>query len=117
MFAVQLATVDRLTAIGPSFSSRGLYNVLVGYPDVSGDELRTAGTDYSPWLAPYSTLPPTGYRPAYATKYIRDLALTITAGAPHPYDRASAIEAYPGITSCASTFDPMHPPVAPVTTC
>ncbi len=110
MFAVQLATVDRLTAIGPSFSSRGLYNVLVGYPDVSGDELRTAGTDYSPWLAPYSTLPPTGYRPAYATKYIHDLALTITAGATNPYDKASAIEAYLRSNTFAYTLTPKQPP-------
>ncbi len=94
MFAVQLATVDRLTAIGPSFNSKGLYNVLVGYPDVSVDELRVAGTDYGDWLKAYSSLPPTGYRPAAVIQYLHDLALTVTAGMTNPYDQATAIESY-----------------------
>src|SRR5712691_10935436 len=110
MFAAQLATVDKLTAIGPSFSSKGLYNVLVGYPDVSGDELRAAGTDYTPWLAPYSSLPATGYRPAYAIKYIHDLALTITAGASNPYDKATAIETYLRSSTFAYTLNPKQAP-------
>ena len=110
MFAAQLATVDRLTAIGPSFTSKGIYNVLVGYPDVSADELRTAGTDYSPWLAPYSSLPSTGYRPAYAIKYIHDLALTITAGATNPYDKASAIETYLRSSVFTYTLNPKQAP-------
>ena len=110
MFASQLATIDRLTAIGPSFSSRGIYNVLVGYPDVSADELRAAGTDYGPWLGPYMALPATGYRPAYAIKYIHDLALTITAGATNPYDKASAIEAYLRSGTFAYTLNPKQAP-------
>ena len=110
LFSAQLATVDRLTAVGPSFSSKGLYNVLVGYPDVSADELRAAGTDYSAWLAPYSSLPATGYRPAYATKYIHDLARTITAGATNPYDQATAIETYLRGTTFAYTLNPKQGP-------
>src|SRR5579859_149513 len=110
MFSAQLATVDKLTATAPYFSSKGLYNVLVGYPDVTADELRTAGTDYSAWLAPYSVLPATGYRPAYAIKYIHDLALTVTAGATNPYDQASAIEAYLRGSTFTYTLNPKQPP-------
>ena len=110
LFSAQLATVDRLTAVGPSFSSKGLYNVLVGYPDVSVDELRAAGTDYSAWLAPYSSLPAAGYRPDYAIKYIHDLARTVTAGATNPYDQANAIETYLRSGTFAYTLNPKQGP-------
>jgi len=93
-FATQLVTIDRLTAAPPSFSSKGQYNVTVSYPDVTDDELKAAGTDYGVWLDPYSSMPAQGYRSASAMKFIHDLAVSITAGANNPYDKASAIEAY-----------------------
>ncbi|TMF00279.1 MAG: transglutaminase domain-containing protein [Chloroflexi bacterium] len=93
-FATQLVTIDRLAAAPPSFTTKGQYNVTVSYPDVTTDELRAAGTDYGDWLAPYSSMPADGYRPPAAMRFIHDLALSITAGANNPYDKASAIEAY-----------------------
>src|SRR5206468_3576834 len=75
-------------------TTKGQYNVTVSYPDVTTDELRAAGTDYGDWLAPYSSMPADGYRPPAAMRFIHDLALSITAGANNPYDKASAIEAY-----------------------
>ena len=93
-FATQLVTIDRLGAAPPSFTTKGQYNVTVSYPDVTTDELRAAGTDYGVWLDPYSSMPAEGYRPPAAIRFIHDLALSITAGANNPYDKASAIEAY-----------------------
>ncbi|HEV2218328.1 MAG TPA: transglutaminase domain-containing protein [Candidatus Dormibacteraeota bacterium] len=93
-FGNPLVTIDRLTAAAPAFSSKGQYNVTVGYPDVTADELRAAGTDYLEWLAPYSSLPAEGYRSASALKFIHDLAVSITANYNNPYDKAAAIEAY-----------------------
>ena len=93
-FASQLVTIDRLAAAPPSFTTKGQYNVTVSYPDVTADELRAAGADYGDWLAPYSGMPAEGYRSPDAMRYIHDLALSITAGAINPYDKASAIEAY-----------------------
>ncbi len=93
-FATQLVTIDRLAAAPPSFTSKGQYNVTVSYPDVTLDELRAAGTDYGGWLDPYSSMPAQGYRSPSAVKFIHDLAVSITAGANNPYDKASAIEAY-----------------------
>ena len=110
MFAAQLATVDRLTAIGPTFNTRGLYNVLVGYPDVSADELRLAGTNYGDWLAPYQNLPATGYRPDYAINYIHTLALQLTSGLNNPYDQATAIESYLRSEAFKYTLTPAQPP-------
>ena len=109
-FAAQLATVDRLTAIGPTFSSKGIYNVLVGYPDVSADELRAAGSDYADWLKPYSFVPQTGYRPSYAMDYIHQMALTVTAGANNPYDQATAIESWLRSDVFTYTLNPKQPP-------
>ncbi|HET7466946.1 MAG TPA: transglutaminase domain-containing protein [Candidatus Dormibacteraeota bacterium] len=109
-FSAQLATVDRLTAIGPSFSSKGIYNVLVGYPDVSEDELRSAGSNYGAWLAPYMTLPSTGYRPAYAIDYIHQLALDVTAGMTNPYDKATAIETFLRSGAFAYNLNPKQAP-------
>ena len=93
-FASQLATLDKLTAGAPDFSTKGQYNITVMYPDVTADQLRGTGSDYADWLAPYRVLPQAGYRPPNVIDYIHTLALQITANAPTPYDKAEAIEAY-----------------------
>jgi transglutaminase-like putative cysteine protease len=109
-FTSQLATIDRLSAGPPGFSSKGIYNVTVEYPDVTSDQLRAAGSDYAAWLQPYAYLPPKGYRPPEVIKYIHDLALQITAGATNPYDKATAIETY--LRSSNFTYH-LKPKVAP----
>jgi hypothetical protein len=90
-----LTSIDRLQTVQPP-SSAGSYKVKVEYSVATEVELRSAGTSYPDWVAPFMSLPDTGYRSATVEAYIRDLALSIvkTANASNPYDAAMAIETY-----------------------
>ena len=105
----KLATIDRLSSLIPP-TSKGTYNVTVEYPDVQEDALRTAGTEYPDWLQPYMGLPAEGYRAPQVLAAERSLALTITAGANNPYDKAMAIQNYLRGGEFRYTLKPGLPP-------
>ncbi|HEV2035534.1 MAG TPA: transglutaminase domain-containing protein [Candidatus Dormibacteraeota bacterium] len=88
-----ILTIDRLQSVSPAVSA-GNYTVTVNYSNATDAELKAAGTDYPNWLAPYSRVPQSGYRPPEVLNRIHQLALTVTAGATTPYDKAVAIEAF-----------------------
>jgi Transglutaminase-like superfamily/Domain of unknown function (DUF4129) len=92
---LQMTTVDRLSSIQPA-TSQGNYAVTVEYSIATEAELQEAGTGYPGWLAPYMTLPDSGYRRPDVLKAIHELALSIVkgAGATNPYDEATAIQNY-----------------------
>jgi transglutaminase-like putative cysteine protease len=76
------------------------YTVTEAVPNVDVADLRSAGTDYPSWLAPYTTLYEYGrIFPGYSTAgdaQIAALAQSIVRGAnaTTPYDQAKAIEAW-----------------------
>jgi transglutaminase-like putative cysteine protease len=91
-----LVTVDRLNSIHPS-ASTGTYRVIVAYSTATDVQLRSAGTRYPDWLAPYLAVPKDGsYRTQDVENRVHQLALKIVnnAKAKNPYDEATAIEAY-----------------------
>src|SRR2546430_10600594 len=88
-----LYTVDKLSVFNPS-RSNGAYSITVGYPDVSEDELRAAGSDYPAWILPYMTVRTTGYRPNDTLTRIHDLAVSLVKNTTNQYDAANAIQAY-----------------------
>ena len=91
----EVMTVDRLSSLFPPVSN-GPYAMTSEYSIATLEQLQQAGTDYPKWLAPYSSLPPSGYRDPIALQAIRQLAVDIVtqAKALTPYDKAKAIEAY-----------------------
>ena len=91
----EVMTVDRLGSLNPPVSS-GAYTITSQYSIATEAELKQAGTAYPRWLAPYSSLPSTGYRSTKVLDAIRQLAVDITTqvGAETPYDKAKAIESY-----------------------
>lgn len=95
--AGDLVTIDRLQSVSPPVSA-GNYTVTVDYSTATQAELQAAylNTSYPDWLAPYASLPESGYRSPQVLDRIRQLALTVTedANAVTPYDKAAAIEAY-----------------------
>ncbi len=88
-----LNTIDRLQSVSPPVSS-GHYTVTVDYSTATEAELQAAGTNYPDWIAPYTSLPATSYRNPQVLDRIHQLALTVTANAVTPFDKATAIEAY-----------------------
>jgi hypothetical protein len=76
--------------------SSGAYTITSQYSIATREELQQAGTQYPAWLAPYSTLPLSGYRSTLTLEAIHGLAVDIVtrAGARTPYDKAKAIETY-----------------------
>src|SRR3989442_1404361 len=88
-----LYTIDRLGSLQPS-TSAGSYAVTVDYSTATTTDLQGPGTTYPDWLAQYTAVPANYRNPAVWAK-IHSLALEIVnaAGAGHPYDQASAIEA------------------------
>jgi len=91
----EIMTVDRLNSLVPQVSS-GPYTITSQYSIATEAQLKQAGTEYPKWLAPYSSLPPFGYRSTVVMDRIHQLAVKITtdAGAQTPYDKARAIESY-----------------------
>lgn len=87
-----LPTLDRLSGAG-SQGGAGNYRVTVTHSTATESELRSAGTDYPAWIAPYRSFG-SGYRPPEVLKRIRQLALQVTQGKDNPYDQASAIETF-----------------------
>jgi transglutaminase-like putative cysteine protease len=92
---LEMTTIDRLSSVQPA-TSQGNYAVTVEYSIATEAELQGAGTAYSNWLAPYMSLPATGYRRPDVMQAIHELALSIVtkAGATNPYDEATAIQNY-----------------------
>jgi transglutaminase superfamily protein/uncharacterized protein DUF4129 len=88
-----ILTIDRLQSVSPA-SSAGNYTVTVDYSNATVTELEAAGTNYPNWLAQYSILPEFGYRSPEVLNKIRQLAVSVTAGAATPYDKAVAIETF-----------------------
>ena len=90
-----LATIDRLQTDPPTLAA-GAFTVTVDQSTATEADLQGAGTSYPDWLAPYTTLPPTGYRSPDLLNRIQQLALKVVrdANATTPYDQAAAIEAY-----------------------
>jgi transglutaminase-like putative cysteine protease len=88
-----LFTIDRLSSRIPP-TSKGVYSVTSEYPNVFEAGLRSAGTQYPSWLAPYMSLPPNGYRSPDVLAMEKDLALQITSGTTNVYDAAAAIQNY-----------------------
>lgn len=76
------------------------YNVTEAIPNVDIADLRSAGTDYPSWLAPYTTLYANGrIAPGFSTGRDAEIAalaksIVQAAGATTPYDQAKAIEAW-----------------------
>lgn len=107
----EVMTVDRLNSLIPPVS-RGAYTITSQYSIATEAQLKRAGTEYPSWLAPYSILPPFGYRPTAVMDKIHELAVKITtdAGAQTPYDKARAIESYLR-TKYTYTLTPGLPPV------
>ena len=91
--AANILTIDRLQSVSPA-SSAGNYTVTVDYSNATNTELKAAGTNYPTWLAQYSILPEFGYRSPEVQNKIHQLALSVTAGAATPYDKAVAIETF-----------------------
>jgi hypothetical protein len=91
--AGQLDTIDRLSSVSPP-SSAGRYVVSVEYSTATEADLRAAGTGYPDWVNAYIGLPTLGYRDSQVLDQIQQLALSITAGASNPYDKAVAIQTY-----------------------
>ena len=91
--ASEVWAIDRLQSISPPVST-GNYTVTVDQSIATDAELQAAGTNYPDWVAPYATLPSSGYRTPQVLDKIKQLALQVTAGAVTPYDKAAAIEAY-----------------------
>jgi transglutaminase-like putative cysteine protease len=88
-----LTTIDRLSSVSPPFST-GNYVITTEYSTATEADLKQAGTSYPDWVAPYSSLPPTGYRSKAVLDRIKQRALQVTEGAATPYDKAKAIENY-----------------------
>jgi transglutaminase-like putative cysteine protease len=88
-----LTTIDRLSSVRPPVST-GTYSITVEYSSATDAQLQVAGTAYPDWIAPYASLPASGYRIAAVLDRIHKLALQVTAGAATPYDKAKAIETY-----------------------
>lgn len=90
------------------------YSVTEAIPNVDVQDLQAAGTDYPPWLAPYTTLYQNGrIADTGRDKEIFTLAEQIvgSAGATTPYDKAKAIEAW-FIEKGRFTYT-LKPPTAP----
>jgi transglutaminase-like putative cysteine protease len=105
--SLNLFTLDRLAGLG-RVGSVGDYKVTVAYSGATEDQLRSAGSDYPGWLAPYESFP-ASYRSADTMKRVKDLALSITQGLTNPYDQATAIEHYLR-TNYQYTLTPYAPP-------
>src|SRR5581483_1743264 len=105
---LQPLTIDRLETRTPP-TSKGGYNITSEFPNVFEADLRTAGTDYSGWLEPYMTVPPSGYRPPEVLKMELSLAQQITAGKTNVYDIATAIQNY-FRQNFRYTLNPGNPP-------
>src|ERR1035437_5735345 len=88
-----LTTIDRLSSVSPPVST-GTYTITVEYSSATDAQLQVAGTAYPDWIAPYASLPASGYRIAAVLDRIHKLARQVTAGAATPYDKAKAIETY-----------------------
>lgn len=95
-----LQSIDRLDSIRPP-SSTGTYVVQADFSTATQSDLESAGTAYPDWLAPFMTLPETGYRSPDVLTAIHNKAEQIVqaAGAKNPYDMAAAIEGYLRSTS------------------
>lgn len=96
----QLESIDRLDSIKPP-SASGNYAVTAEFSTATVEDLQGAGTQYPEWLAPYMSLPQTGYRAPGVLSAIHGQALDIVhaANATNPYDMAAAIEAWLRSTS------------------
>jgi transglutaminase-like putative cysteine protease len=107
-----LATIDRLQTDPPALAA-GAYTVTVDQSTATEADLQAAGTSYPDWLAPYTTLPPTGYRSPEVLAKIQALALKVVraANATTPYDQAAAIEAYLRGPTFSYTLKPQKWPV------
>jgi hypothetical protein len=106
----EVMTVDRLSSLFPAVSN-GTYTMTSEYSIATLEQLQQAGTDYPGWLAPYSSLPKSGYRDPIALQAIRQLAIDIVtqAKAVTPYDKAKAIETYLR-SNYTYRLDPPKPP-------
>jgi transglutaminase-like putative cysteine protease len=108
-----LTTIDKLSSLVPNVST-GTYNITVEYSIATEDQLKAAGTGYPDWVAPYSTLPPKGYRDPVVLERIHQLAVQVTqdAKATTPYEKAKAIEAY--LRDPKNFTYTLTPPIAPL---
>src|SRR5713226_1708266 len=88
-----LLTIDRLSNVSPPVST-GTYNVTVEYTTATDADLNSAGVNYPEWLQFYSHLPANNYRSPDVLNRIHALALSVTANASTPYEKAVAIETY-----------------------
>jgi transglutaminase-like putative cysteine protease len=104
-----LATLDRLQNDPPALAASS-YTVTVDQSIATDVELQAAGVTYPDWLAPYTSLPASGYRSPDVLDRIHQKALEVTAGATTIYDKVSAIEAY--LRSSQFTYD-LSTPTAP----
>jgi hypothetical protein len=97
-----LATVDRLQNDPPTLAAAS-YTVTVDQSIATAPELEAADNAYPDWLAPYTSLPATGYRSPDVLDRIHKKALEVTAGATTIYDKVTAIEAF--LRSPQFTYD------------
>ncbi len=105
-----LVTIDRLSSRVPS-TSKGSYNITGEFPNAHDSELRSAGTEYPSWLAPYMSLPPDGsYRSPDVQSMEQQLAESLTAGKTNVYDMATAIQDYLRGSTFEYTLTPGNPP-------
>jgi transglutaminase-like putative cysteine protease len=110
-------TIDQIRMV-KSVAAPYSYSVTEAVPNVDVADLRKAGTDYPPWVLPYTTLyqdnrVATGYSIERDVE-IATLARQIVdqAGATRPYDQAKAIESW-FIQKNRFTYT-LTPPPAPV---
>ena len=98
-FTASFDTVDR-TRFAKRLQPPYNYSVSEAIPNVDVQDLRSAGTDYPVWLAPYARLYQDGRTaPGYSTRRDPEIAalaqsIVQTAGATTPYDQAKAIESW-----------------------
>ena len=79
------------------------YSVTVNVSTASEEQLRTAGTDYPPWVRDHYLL-----LPGTVPQRVQDLARELSASLPNPYDKATAIQDY--LRGLEYTLDIPPPP-------
>jgi transglutaminase-like putative cysteine protease len=80
------------------------YTVWSSVPTVTSDTLKATGIRYPDWIrARYLSLP------ASVPERVKDLAISLTAGEPTPYDRVEAIEGY--LREIPYSLDVSRPPL------
>ena len=110
-------TVDRIR-LAKRLQPPYTYAVTEAIPNVDVADLRSAGTDYPAWLAPYTTLYEDGLiTQGYSTARDADIAaqaqtIVREANATTPYDQAKAIESW-FLVKGRFTYT-LTPPPAPV---